>query len=275
MASDALSLTGRPETSTITAAEIDLVTRIAKEPKYSGLPNVDTRDLIQAGIFGLLEARKRFDASRGASISTYAEHWIREAIRKEIDFHRAAVAIPESDRKDAERLRNTERRLYVELGRTPTVHELSANSGFDVDKVQRLVSISSAWGLGDIDASFAGARSETDLPSHAQPARTPSGRTGRPRKVADQPVTLLDALIRRCGTPEERIAKVCGVTTKTVKRWRNGEATATTKKALDGLYALFPFTGEPEELFRPPQSSDPSTGALSSFDEDGEHDAVY
>jgi len=277
MSTEELPSTGTSEAA-ISPAEIDLVARIAREPRYSGIPSVDFNDRFQAGVLGLFEARKRFDASRGASFLTYAQAWIREAIRKEIDFHLSAgVEIPESDRKDAEGLRRVERRLHVELGRTPTVDELCTHSSFNNEKVQRLIRLSSALGLGDLDVSCVSLGSAMDSTEQSDHARTQKGRTGRPKTVSEQPITLLDALMRRCDTSEERVKRVCGVDLKTVKRWRNGESVATSKRALDGLYALFPgFVGEPEELFRAPSASDPLTGALwSTLDESGEHDPVY
>jgi RNA polymerase primary sigma factor len=45
---------------------------------------VDLLDLVQAGNYGLLKAIRRFDISGGTRLSTYAVHWIRNAIRRHI-----------------------------------------------------------------------------------------------------------------------------------------------------------------------------------------------
>jgi RNA polymerase sigma factor (sigma-70 family) len=48
-------------------------------PKYR---NVDSEDLVQEGILGIMEAFQRFDPSRGVSFSTYVFPWIHKYVRR-------------------------------------------------------------------------------------------------------------------------------------------------------------------------------------------------
>ena len=41
-------------------------------------------DLFQAGILGLMEAHKRFDATRNTKFVTYAYYWVYEYMRREV-----------------------------------------------------------------------------------------------------------------------------------------------------------------------------------------------
>lgn len=54
-----------------------LVYGLAVKYRNSGL---DKEDLVQEGMLGLLEACKRFDASRNLQFSTYATYWIKKYI---------------------------------------------------------------------------------------------------------------------------------------------------------------------------------------------------
>ena len=63
---------------------IGLVKRIAHHLVARLPSSVDINDLLQAGMFGLLEAASNFDASKGASFDTYAGIRIRGAMLDEV-----------------------------------------------------------------------------------------------------------------------------------------------------------------------------------------------
>ena len=71
----------------LVTSNVDLVKRIAQH-LIARLPsNVEIDDLLQAGMVGLLEAARNFDASRGASFETYAGIRIRGAMLDDIRKH--------------------------------------------------------------------------------------------------------------------------------------------------------------------------------------------
>jgi len=63
--------------SQLVETNLRLVVKFAHRFQYCGLPIVD---LIHAGNIGLVEAARRFDASRHASFVGYASWWVREAM---------------------------------------------------------------------------------------------------------------------------------------------------------------------------------------------------
>jgi DNA-directed RNA polymerase specialized sigma subunit len=58
-----------------------LVRAIAAKYRQKG---VETDDLIQDGMVGLLEALKRYDAEKGAQFSTYSSYWVEKKMRESL-----------------------------------------------------------------------------------------------------------------------------------------------------------------------------------------------
>ena len=88
--------------------------------KYS-----DSEDLMQEGYIGLLEAAKRYDASKGASFSNYAWHWIRSVVYRYVSADKS-VSIPESMVNGALRLQSMKNDLFIMSGHDPDDKELRA-----------------------------------------------------------------------------------------------------------------------------------------------------
>ncbi|MBN9618094.1 MAG: sigma-70 family RNA polymerase sigma factor, partial [Acidobacteriales bacterium] len=65
-----------------------LVINIAKTYRNRAIP---LEDLIQEGAIGLMQAAERFDPDKGFRFSTYATHWIRQAIGRAIHAGEGSV----------------------------------------------------------------------------------------------------------------------------------------------------------------------------------------
>lgn len=57
-------------------------------------PTIDTEDLFNEGITGLMTAIDKFDVSRGLKLSTYASHWIRQAVTRYISQNCKGIRLP-------------------------------------------------------------------------------------------------------------------------------------------------------------------------------------
>lgn len=102
----------------------------------TGLPtHVDVGDLVQSGIFGLVDAIEKFDPERGQRFETYAMQRIRGAI---LDDLRAQDWAPRGVRSRAREVERALERLGARLHRTPSDHELAVELGIAVDELHEL-----------------------------------------------------------------------------------------------------------------------------------------
>jgi RNA polymerase sigma factor (sigma-70 family) len=105
-------------------ANLGLVKKFANEYKRRGSTLFD--DAFGEGNLGLIHAVKKFDYQKGYKFSTYAAFWIKKNIlwlRAVDDFGCGSLSRVLALKLSAQD--NKARKLYVELGREPTVEELT------------------------------------------------------------------------------------------------------------------------------------------------------
>jgi RNA polymerase primary sigma factor len=112
-------------------ANLGLVHTIARDFQSQGL---DLEDLIGEGHLGLFRAVERFDPRFGARFSTYAAHWIKEAIRAALIDTAPVVRLPAWMVRLLTRWRRAERALRRETGRAPGFEEVAAALGLSEEQ---------------------------------------------------------------------------------------------------------------------------------------------
>ncbi len=113
-------------------ANLRLVVSIAK--KYVG-QGVLFMDLVQEGSLGLIRAAERFDYRRGFKFSTYATWWIRQTIIRCIANTSRIIRIPVHMSDKIRIFKKIKIELSLELGRAPTLEEMSEKMQMPVDKL--------------------------------------------------------------------------------------------------------------------------------------------
>jgi len=117
-------------------ANLRFVVAMAKKYARSGYP---LHELINEGNLGLIEAVSRFDPGRGVRFITYASWWIRQAILAAIAHHGQVFRLPPKLKHELYRFDNKVSHLTQELGRRPTVDEISKELQMTEDDVREMM----------------------------------------------------------------------------------------------------------------------------------------
>jgi RNA polymerase sigma factor FliA len=92
-------------------------------------------DLWSAGALGLIEAHKRFDATRGVTFESFAEHRVRGAMLDEL---RRLDHLPRRLRSRTDDLKKAKHKLGTALGREATLEEVAKELDTDLQEVSEM-----------------------------------------------------------------------------------------------------------------------------------------
>jgi RNA polymerase sigma-B factor len=111
---------------------MSLVRSLARRYSYRG---EQLEDLVQIGAIGLIKAIDRFDLERGVELTTYATPNIIGEIKRHFRDKGWSVRVPRGLQELNVQLSRLIEQLTVQLGRSPTIAELSKASGSTEEEV--------------------------------------------------------------------------------------------------------------------------------------------
>jgi RNA polymerase sigma factor FliA len=131
-----ISAAGADNSDDLVMQELSQVYYIAARIRERLPQHVEMEDLVSAGVIGLLEANRTFDASKNAQFKTFAKFRIRGAILdslREIDWGSRSV------RRRGREIAEATARLQARMGRQPSEPEIAEEMQIDVDHLRRII----------------------------------------------------------------------------------------------------------------------------------------
>lgn len=125
-----------------------LVKRIACHLAARLPPSVDVDDLIQAGMLGLLDAARKYSASRGATFETYAGIRIRGAMMDEL---RSSDWLPRSVHRRTRDVAQAIRSVEAREGREARPEQVAAELGMSIEEYSGLLAEISCGRMFSLD----------------------------------------------------------------------------------------------------------------------------
>jgi RNA polymerase sigma-B factor len=134
-------------------AHIGLAEYLARRFANRGEP---MDDLVQVALIGLVKAVNRFDPNRGVEFSTYATHTIAGELKRHFRDKGWAVRAPRRMQELYLRLAQVVNSLGQQLGRSPTIAELAAETQVSEEEVLEALEAGQAYRFASLDVPKAG-----------------------------------------------------------------------------------------------------------------------
>ena len=133
----------------LTLRHSHIVKTIAMQMRGIYISFAELDDIVNEGIIALMGAIEKFDPSRNVKFVSYASLRVRGAI---IDFARKQDWAPRSVRKTAKEIDSATGELHIQLGRSPTEHEVAGKMGLEIDKYRKALGDASLYNMLSLDA---------------------------------------------------------------------------------------------------------------------------
>jgi RNA polymerase sigma-B factor len=129
--------------------------------KYLG-KGVEHDDLYQVGAMALVSAVERFDPSKGFEFQSFATPTILGEIKKYFRDKEWSLKVPRRMKENAGKVQEAKENLTGQLGRVPTVAEISAVTGLTHEQIIQAMESAKAYGTYSLDSPALTSEEEQD-----------------------------------------------------------------------------------------------------------------
>ena len=129
--------------------------------KYLG-KGVEHDDLYQVGAMALVSAVERFDPSKGFEFQSFATPTILGEIKKYFRDKEWSLKVPRRMKENAGKVQEAKETLTGQLGRVPTVTEISEVTGLTHEQIIQAMESAKAYGTYSLDSPSLTSEEEQD-----------------------------------------------------------------------------------------------------------------
>ena len=138
--------------------------RLVKKVAYRYIPSgIDFEDLVQEGVIGLNNAIDRFDPDRDFAFSTYATHWIRQAIKRYADDNCRTIRIPVHKREWIYKISQKMQELELKFGSGLSNDEIAEKLGISLNQLQEYFDLNQSVGSLNLIVEGRGGDKDTEI----------------------------------------------------------------------------------------------------------------
>lgn len=116
-------------------SNLRLVISVARSYHSKAIP---LEDLIQEGVIGLSQAIDRFDPNMNYRFSTYATHWIRQAVGRSIDRQAKTIRLPSHISQTLRKIEAVKQRMMAQTGYEPSPDDIARELGISSRRLKVL-----------------------------------------------------------------------------------------------------------------------------------------
>lgn len=113
---------------------------------------IDTDDLEQVALIGLVKAARRFDASAGHDFMSYAVPTVRGELRRHFRDSGWMIRVPRRVQQMQARIRAVQHELEAQLGGSPRPSQIAAHLGVDLDEVVEALAADGCFRPASLDS---------------------------------------------------------------------------------------------------------------------------
>ncbi|MCY4726371.1 sigma-70 family RNA polymerase sigma factor [Nocardioides sp. STR2] len=113
---------------------------------------IDTDDLEQVALIGLVKAARRFDASAGHDFMSYAVPTVRGELRRHFRDSGWMIRVPRRVQQMQVRIRDVQHELEARLGASPRPSQIAAHLGVDLDEVVEALAADGCFRPASLDS---------------------------------------------------------------------------------------------------------------------------